>query len=510
LFFINKKLERWEMQKIDIIFIAIVLIMPSMSLAQSSGEVKIWFQHDDYVDINGDSIPEFVPDMLTRWEQPSQWVRALNNMESYSIDEQLFKTDGAPQGKGAKFLQLLRGYFGNLDDHKLHKAYLRLILPVLHSHSVKLHLHTAGSRGDFVPWVMYGSSNGIDTIIFPKDTSGLYRALNVLQLINGVCDSLFNDGYRIKQVKLQSVLSGIWERGLKNNVYCALEYMKAIQQRYPTIEFYLGDALLQRRDHNRRKKWRDAYIALRNTMLNDPRGYTHLNFQGLRIEFDKKWRYPNQFENAQGWFELADSGAFNLIKSFGWQAGLEHNHPFASNEWEYEALVLRTARKSLELNLNWDFAVLHSDEAGGEGIGYPFAVVPENRAPNDPPTFSSVLNRLFDFYNPPTNVMNHFSVPERFGLNQNYPNPFNSSTKISFSIQDNEDKRYNVSLKVYDLLGREIETIVDGYYEAGIHSILYIAHPTFPGGVYFYQVRVVDPSSENVVYLDTKKMVIIK
>ncbi len=472
------------MKTLGSLFIVLILLMPCSSVSQPVGSVQIWFQHDDYVDTDGDSIPEFVPDMLTRWQQPSQWARALDNMESYSIDEQLFKTDGAPQGKGAKFLELLRRHFGTRDDRSLHIAYLRLMLPVLHSHGVTLHLHTAGSRGDFVPWEMYGTSNGRDTIVFRRDTSGLARALNVLQLINSVCDSLFTDGYRVRQVKLQSVLSGIWERGLQNNVYCALEYMKAIQQRYPTVDFYLGDALLQRRDHDRRKTWRDAYSALRTTMLNDPRGYTHLNFRGFRIEFDKRWRDSLQFEKAQGWFELADSGALRLIKSFGWQAGLEHNHPFATNEWEYQAIVLRTAQKSRELKLNWDFAVLHSDEAGGAGRGYPYAVVPEHRGPNEPPTFSSVLNKLYYFYNPSTAVMTDLSIPERFELHQNYPNPFNLSTTIRFSLP----QRSHVTLKVFDVLGREVATLLAGEVPAGKNAVQFEAR-SLASGLYFCRLE---------------------
>lgn len=478
--------------------LAISFLLPCKLLSQSGSGTEIWFQHDDYVDMDGDGIPEFVPDMLTRWEHPEQWTRALRNTASYSIHENLFKADGARQGMGAKFLRLLRNHFGNLDTLSLYRAYLRLILPVLHAHGVKLHLHTVGSKGDFVPWDMYGTSNGTDTIRYPRDTSGLRLVLNTLQLINSVCDSLFTDGYRVTQVKLQSVLSGIWERGLQNNVYCALEYMKAVQARYPTMEFYLGDALLQRRDYDRRKNWRDAYTALRTTMLNDPRGYTHLNFRGLRIEFDKQWADSLQFENAQGWQELADSGAFNLVRSFGWKIGLEHNNPFADDEWEYEAVVLRTAQKSRELNLNWDFAVLHSDEAGGEGRAYPYAVIPENRAPNEPPTFSSVLNKLYDFYHLTTNVKKDFSTPERFELYQNYPNPFNPTTTIQYALP----KSVRVNLSIYNILGQHVATLVDEMQEAGLKTVTFHA-VNLASGVYFYRL-------ESGNFARTKNLVLVR
>jgi hypothetical protein len=60
-----------------------------------------------------------------------------------------------------------------------------------------------------------------------------------------------------------------------------------------------------------------------------------------------------------------------------------------------------------------------------------------------------------------------------------------------------------VTIKLFDILGREIETIVDGYYEAGKHSTLYIANSTLSSGVYFYQLK-----TEN--YIETKKMILLR
>jgi len=96
-----------------------------------------------------------------------------------------------------------------------------------------------------------------------------------------------------------------------------------------------------------------------------------------------------------------------------------------------------------------------------------------------------------------------------FVLYQNYPNPFsvsggspfggNSGTTISW--QSSVGSRQTI--KLYDVLGREIETIVDDYYEPGIHSTFYIINSTLPSGVYFYQLRAGD-------YIETKKMVLVR
>ncbi len=91
------------------------------------------------------------------------------------------------------------------------------------------------------------------------------------------------------------------------------------------------------------------------------------------------------------------------------------------------------------------------------------------------------------------------SLPNIFYLEQNYPNPFNPSTTISWQNQFGSWQ----TIKLYNVLGQEIETVVDEYFEAGIHSKLYIAKATLPSGMYFYQLKTGN-------YSLTKKMLLIK
>lgn len=68
-----------------------------------------------------------------------------------------------------------------------------------------------------------------------------------------------------------------------------------------------------------------------------------------------------------------------------------------------------------------------------------------------------------------------------------------------------------ITIKLFDILGREIETIVDGYYEAGNHSALYNANSELSSGVYFYQLHVGNPSTgSGQVYVETKRMILLK
>ena len=93
---------------------------------------------------------------------------------------------------------------------------------------------------------------------------------------------------------------------------------------------------------------------------------------------------------------------------------------------------------------------------------------------------------------------NNNNVPTKFSLSQNYPNPFNPSTKIKYSIPTSAF----TTLKVYDILGNEVKTLVNGQMQAGSHEIEFNAS-TLSSGVYFYKLQ-----SDGLI--QTKKMVILK
>ncbi|MBM4176316.1 MAG: T9SS type A sorting domain-containing protein, partial [Ignavibacteria bacterium] len=95
---------------------------------------------------------------------------------------------------------------------------------------------------------------------------------------------------------------------------------------------------------------------------------------------------------------------------------------------------------------------------------------------------------------------NTATIPNEFKLFQNYPNPFNPSTVISFQLSAFS----HVTLKVYDILGREVATLVNEELDTGIHhSPFSIFNSQLPSGIYFYQLRAGE-------YVETKKMIIIK
>jgi len=89
--------------------------------------------------------------------------------------------------------------------------------------------------------------------------------------------------------------------------------------------------------------------------------------------------------------------------------------------------------------------------------------------------------------------------PKEFKLYQNYPNPFNPTTTLSFVIGHSSF----VSLKIYDMLGNEVATLVDEYKPAGTYEVEFSAKGGLPSGVYFYQLQSGD-------FISTKSLVLIK
>ncbi|MBU0690806.1 T9SS type A sorting domain-containing protein [bacterium] len=90
------------------------------------------------------------------------------------------------------------------------------------------------------------------------------------------------------------------------------------------------------------------------------------------------------------------------------------------------------------------------------------------------------------------------AVVEEYKLYANFPNPFNPSTTITFDLKD----ATNVQLVVFDVLGREIASLVNGYQAAGRHTINFEAG-ALPSGVYFYRL-------ETPQFTDMKKMMLLK
>lgn len=95
-------------------------------------------------------------------------------------------------------------------------------------------------------------------------------------------------------------------------------------------------------------------------------------------------------------------------------------------------------------------------------------------------------------------IQEELNHPDYFVLNQNYPNPFNPLTTIKYHLP----KSISVSIKIHDLLGKEVETLISEYRYAGEHQIEWNAKD-YPSGIYLYRLEAGD-------FVETKKLILQK
>ena len=116
----------------------------------------------------------------------------------------------------------------------------------------------------------------------------------------------------------------------------------------------------------------------------------------------------------------------------------------------------------------------------------------------DPFFIPGLKTKIDTVVNTPTVVDGEVYLPEEITLAQNYPNPFNPSTSIQYTVSSQQF----VSIKVYNVLGNEIETLVNKEKPAGVYEVEWNA-TGLPSGVYFYQLK-------SDAFVETKKMILLR
>lgn len=102
-----------------------------------------------------------------------------------------------------------------------------------------------------------------------------------------------------------------------------------------------------------------------------------------------------------------------------------------------------------------------------------------------------------------TNILKiSIEIPDTYSLSQNYPNPFNPVTKIKFSIPAHHPNGAQVTLKIFDILGREVMTLVNEPLQAGVYETTFDGS-AFSSGIYFYRLN-------TDKYTETRKMILLK
>ncbi len=141
----------------------------------------------------------------------------------------------------------------------------------------------------------------------------------------------------------------------------------------------------------------------------------------------------------------------------------------------------------------------------GEGyrtllLGFPFEAIADVDSRNE--VMLNSLGWLIEYDFDSVDELSAGTLPEVFSLEQNYPNPFNPETEIEFSLPVHTQ----VTLAVYDLMGREVAVLADAPFDAGRHAVSWNASD-MPSGVYFYSIKT---AGENSSFSSTRKMMLLK
>ncbi len=137
-----------------------------------------------------------------------------------------------------------------------------------------------------------------------------------------------------------------------------------------------------------------------------------------------------------------------------------------------------------------------------------FYVVAQDSGSNSYQSPAAIRNTYWEFNYGVTDVRTTPELPSSYSLKQNFPNPFNPTTEIRYQTSEVS----YVTLKVYNMLGEVVATLVDGVQEAGFHSVSFSAKggsarggdaASLPSGVYFY--RLVTPK-----FASTRKMLLLR
>ncbi len=163
-------------------------------------------------------------------------------------------------------------------------------------------------------------------------------------------------------------------------------------------------------------------------------------------------------------------------------------------------------------NVKWSaaLAALDSDGDGfanGQELQDPTGAWKIGQA--NPGTSASVANPGDRNSKPAGTDVEGIELPTTYSLAQNYPNPFNPETTISYTIPSNvKGETINVTLKVYDALGREVATLVDEFKQSGNYQVTFNARHLehsreISSGIYFYRIRANQ-------FIATRKFVLMK
>ena len=249
------------------------------------------------------------------------------------------------------------------------------------------------------------------------------------------------------------------------------------------------------------------YKIERDTIIN---GHVYFQYNGYHLFiFSSQWiRYDSANGNLLAYSSNGGCSIYTddrIIDSLPSLPGNQINCP-------YQAFTSRVCLNESNVTVFSNYQT-HKKEFKRDGLIYGIVTYAKNfgiinSCSGEPPPCSAyydlkgcVINGLAygDTLLTPVNQTG-YSIPEKFSLSQNYPNPFNPTTIINYQLPITN----YVSLKVYNVLGNEIATLVSEKQNAGSYNYQFsTVNYQLPSGIYFYKLEAGD-------FVETKRMVLLK
>jgi hypothetical protein len=204
---------------------------------------------------------------------------------------------------------------------------------------------------------------------------------------------------------------------------------------------------------------------------------------GAKIEYQTQWDIEDNWDYGQ--FQISTDQGNNWISMEGLYTNIGTGSFQPNGEPLYDGTQLSWVNESVDLS---DYI--------GEEITFRFLLRSDGSVTEDGWYFDDL--KLIHYELVPVNVNDIAGIIDNYTLEQNYPNPFNPSTKIVFQIPEPG----NVSLKIYDMLGNEVVSLLNEEKQPGKYEIEFNASH-LSSGIYFYTLR-------SGTFINTKKMILIK
>jgi hypothetical protein len=225
-----------------------------------------------------------------------------------------------------------------------------------------------------------------------------------------------------------------------------------------------------------------------------------LDLSGMYFSRGLTYSFPNDAVLGPDGFIVLASNKSAFFSRYGFQAFGEYEGQLDNNG---ETLALNSAAEDTIIKIRYTDQYPWPNSADGDG----YSVVPREKDPYQDQNDAINWMASFEIHGNPgrdnipvlVQEPRHQAIPSEYQLLQNYPNPFNAVTTIQFHIP----KKTFLTIKVYNILGKEVDELVSRHYEPGYHSLEWDAC-NFASGIYFYKLT----SSDGISM--TKKLIYIR